>query len=239
MLRIKITLLCFVGALFSGVFAQKCTVKISDEIASWQKHSPKKIEAFLTLAFEFNHVNINATDRKNVHIPILDKGFDTVVYSYMYKGVIYRKQFICKLRAKETYTISPCECCGVFLMVPEQNARRGSVKYMNHSTQTFISESGEFELDTLYKNSDTDFIQSSISMNCGFRPNQLFVADLDYLNPKYQYDQLKLKSESEQELLDKEQLSLIRFSFNFLFLHEEKLLVSIDETGLIFTVELE
>ena len=110
---------------------------------------------------------------------------------------------------------------------------------MNHSNQTFISESGEFELDTLYKNSDTDFIQSSISMNCGFRPNQLFLADLDYLNPKYQYDQLKLKSELEQELLEKEQLSLIRFSFNFLFLHEEKLLVSIDETGLIFTVEME
>lgn len=81
-------------------------------------------------------------------------------------------------------------------------------------------------------------MDSSISMNCGFRPNNIFVADFDYLDKKFDYDNLKSKPVDEQNLLKKEQRSHVLFSFNYLFLHAEKLTVTIDKTGSIFNLTL-
>jgi len=46
------------------------------------------------------------------------------------------------------------------------------------------------------------------------------------------------KSEAEQDELEKEQDGLILFSFNFLFLNQEKLVVTIDATGEYFDIKL-
>ncbi len=75
------------------------------------------------------------------------------------------------------------------------------------------------------------------SVRCAFRFKKQ-VLEPDYLNPKFDYENWQYKSEQEQELLDKEQKDLIRFSFNYLFLHGEKLVVTIDENGRDFRVEL-
>ena len=233
-----LTLLLCLTALFNEVAAQKSIVKINNDVPLMQKNSSRELEVFLSIEFEVNHVKIKATDKQQVRIPVQKSGFDTVNYTFTYNGKVHNEQFICKLRAKEKYTISPCTCCGIFLMTPDQNAQRGSVKYINASKHEFISETGDQEIHALTKNSSTDYIHSFISMNCGFRPNQIFIAEPDYLNPKFDYENWESKTEQEQELLDKEQNDLIRFSFNYLFLHGEKLVVTIDESGRDFRVEL-
>jgi hypothetical protein len=238
MRSLKIILLLCLVAFFNEVAAQKCIVKINDDVPLMQKHSSRDLEVFLSIEFEVNHVKIKATDKKQVRIPVQKTGFDTVNYTFTYNGGVHNEQFICKLRTKEKYTISPCTCCGIFLMTPAQNAQRGSVKYVNASKHEFISETGDQAIHALPKNSSTDYIHSFISMNCGFRPNQIFIAEPDYLNPKFNYENWQSKTEQEQELLDKEQNDLIRFSFNYLFLHGEKLVVTIHESGRDFRVEL-
>lgn len=229
-----VSAVCF----FTELAAQKCIVKISDDVSVMKKQSPRDLEAFLSIEFEVNHVKIKATDKLQVRVPIQKIGFDTVTYSFTYNGKVCNEQFICKLRANEKYTISPCTCCGVFLMTPAQNAQRGSVKYVNESNHEFIAETGDQSIDSLAKKSNTEYIHSFISMNCGFRPNQIFIAEPDYLNQKFDYQNWQHKTEQEQELLDKEQKDLIRFSFNYLFLHGEKLVVTIGENGRNFRLEL-
>ena len=237
MLKLQTFILCLV-ALFNELAAQKCVIKINDNVPLMQKHSARDIEVFLSIEFEVNHVKIKATDKLQVRIPVQKTGFDTVNYTFTYNGKVCNEQFICKLRAKEKYTISPCTCCGIFLMTPAQNAQRGSVKYINASKHELISETADQDIHFLAKNSSTDYIHSFISMNCGFRPNQMFIAEPDYLNPKFDYENWQYKSVQEQALLDKEQKELIRFSFNYLFLHGEKLVVTIDEAGRDFRVVL-
>jgi hypothetical protein len=124
-------------------------------------------------------------------------------------------------------------------MTPSQNAERGYIKYVNKSKREFITESGELELDTLYKKKESDFIFSAISMNCGFRPNKIFVTELDYLNEKFEYENWKNKPVSEQKLLKLEQQSHILFSFNYLFLHKERLIFIIDKTATKYELEIE
>lgn len=237
--RQKIILLLFLSFFINKASAQNCTVKISDKIDFFKQNFKEELDLFLSLEFEINNVKIKANDTNNIIVLTNKAEFDTIKYSFFYRGVIHNDQFICKLRANETYTISPCTCCGIFLMTPSKNAERGYVKYVNNSKRDFIAETGELELDTILKKKKTDYILSSISMNCGFRPNTVFVADFGYLDKKFEYENLKSKPKEEQDLLNKEQQENIRFSFNYLFLHKERLVVTIDETGELFNLTIE
>jgi hypothetical protein len=108
---------------------------------------------------------------------------------------------------------------------------------VNNSSRDFIAETGD-EYLTIEPNQQTGFIHSFISMNCGFRPTNLFIADPSYVDSKFLFENLKSKSEAEQDELEKEREGLILFSFNFLFLHQEKLVVTIDATGEHFDIKL-
>ncbi|MEY4894662.1 MAG: hypothetical protein RL751_1482, partial [Bacteroidota bacterium] len=111
-----LTFLLIVAAFLNEATAQTCTVKIDNDLAQMQQHARGHLEVFMSIAFEVNHVKIKATDKQQVRIPVHQTGFDTVDYTYTYNGDVHHEQFICKLRAKEKYTISPCTCCGIFLM---------------------------------------------------------------------------------------------------------------------------
>lgn len=235
----KLQIILLISAFANSVLAQNCTIGIRDDFDFLKKNFNEELEVFLSLEFEINKVQLKANDSTAIVVSPNKVGFDTINYSFMYRDSMYSDQFICKLRAGETYTISPCTCCGIFLMTPSQNAERGFVKYVNNSNRTFMAETGELEIDTLYKRKETDFIHSSISMNCGFRPNNIFVADFDYLDKKFDYENWKNKTVIEQNLLKKEQQSHILFSFNYLFLHAEKLTVTINKTGEIYNLTLE
>jgi hypothetical protein len=124
-------------------------------------------------------------------------------------------------------------------MTPEKNAKRGFVKFVNQSPKEYLAMVSEFDYETINKNSNTEFIFSSISMNCGFRPNRIFIADSNYLNSKYLYDNWSTKSNEGKRDLEKEQENYIVDSFDFLFLHGERLIVTIDSSGNSFSVDIE
>ena len=68
-------------------------------------------------------------------------------------------------------------------------------------------------------------------MNCGFRPNTISIANIGYTDKKFDYDNWENKTKEEQELLKIEQQSHVVYSFDYLFLHKEKLILTIDKSG--------
>jgi hypothetical protein len=212
-------------------------IKIDQNAKKYFGNDLDELNVFLSLEFEVNHQKIKATDAKTVKVRPYQEGFDTVFFSFFYQDSIHRGMFICKLKGNETYTISPCTCCGLFAIAPSKNAMRGDIKFVNNSSRDFIAETGD-EYLTIEPNKETSFIHSFISMNCGFRPTKLFISDPSYVDSKFLFENLKSKSEAEQDDLEKEREGLILFSFNFLFLHQEKLVVTIDATGEHFDIKL-
>lgn len=218
--------------------AQSCSFKISDRIDFYKNNYPET-ELFFKLQFVINGVKVTTNDTNTINIPINLLGFDSIFYSYKNnKDQIITESALCKLKAKETYSISPCTCCGIFLITPSKNAKRGFVQFINKSNNEYIAIPSEFDHDTLSEKSNTGFIYSSISMNCGFRPNRIFIANQQYFDKKYQYDNWSTKSVEIKKELEIEQETHVVYSFNYLFLHEEKLTVTIDNSGTAFKIDL-
>ena len=225
---------------FKLSLAQTCSISINSADEFLQRNFKQEMSMFFSLEFEINGTRLKSTDTLSAIIDIKKTGFDFISYTYVeMNGKMIHDSFICKLKPGETYSISPCTCCGIFLMTPSKNAKRGFVKFNNNSLKEFTSVVSEFDYDTIPKNSSTAFTHSSISMNCGFRPNKIFIADIDYLNEKFSYINWSAKTQEEKETLLLEQDSLIIYSFNFLFLHEEKLIITINEFADEFKVFLE
>lgn len=223
----------------SSIQAETCRVRISDRINFHPNNNVEEITTFLSMNFELNQSSIAALDSNSITVPINNIGFDTLIYSFLDQhGLTVCDTTICKLKANEMYTIGPCTCCGIFLMTPSKNAARGSVKFLNESSDEFIAMVGSFEYDTIPRLTQTDFIPSEISMNCGYRPNRIFFASFDYIDEKYQYENLKDRPLLEKNSLREEQESHVVYEFTYLFLHEEELIVSIGKEKKYFTVDL-
>ncbi len=239
MCKNKLLILITLLSCLSKIHAETCTIKISDSVDFLKKNYPQEMNYFLSLEFEINDSKIKTINSDSINVTINNVGFDTIKYFYKNsQDEVIRETFICKLRPGETYTISPCTCCGIFLMTPLKNAKRGFVKFENSSQKKYIAVLSEFDYDTIPKLSKTNFIPSLISMNCGFRPNEIFIATFDYQNEKYQYEKWSTKSTQGKKALKLEQESHIIFKFNYLFLHEEKLIVKIDNESNKIKVEL-
>ena len=214
-------------------------IKISDRVDIFKKRFPQEMNYFLTLELEINDSKIKTINPDSINITINNIGFDTIKYLYRNRqNEVIGETFICKLKAGKTYIISPCTCCGIFLMSPSKNAKRGFVRFENNSPEEYLAVTSEFDYDTIPKLSKTNFIPSLISMNCGFRPNKIFISKLDYQNQKYQYENWSTKSTEEKITLKLEQESHIIFKFNYLFLHGEKLIVKINNEANKFKVKL-
>lgn len=230
-------LLLFVGI---NSFAQNCSIKITDDLNDFTQDFEEEMKSFFSLEFIINGITFNSRDTNTISISPNTTVFDTIHYSFIDRnGKTYAETFLCQLRNDETYTISPCVCCGVFLMTPEKNAKRGFVRFNNKSSNEYITIASEIDSDTLYKTSNTDYIFSSISMNCGFRPNQILLARYSYFDEKYQYENWKTKTAKEKELLEQDRKLHLAYQFNFLFLHEEKLTLTIAQDGKTFDLKLD
>jgi hypothetical protein len=219
--------------------AQTCTIKINDRGDLFEAGFEEEMDLFFQVKFVINGVELNTTDTTAIEIQINKAGFDTLHYQYVDQNdKTVNETALCKFRSGETYTVSPCTCCGIFLITPEDNAKRGFVKFKNNSKKEYIAIASEIRSDTLFKKSETEFVFSSISMNCGFRPNRIFIANFDYFNKKYQYENWKTKSREEKKELEKERESHVAYSFNYLFLHEEKIVLTIGKKKGEFHVDL-
>jgi hypothetical protein len=223
---------------FNVIYSQNCSVKIIDESQYFSEGFEVDLKVFFSLKFRINNVELSAINKDSIFIKPNLEGFDTISYSYEYDGNNFEDVFLCKLRPNEKYNISMCTCCGLFLMTPESEAERGGVKYINNSNKEFLAFTSEFDYDTLLRKDSTDYIPSLISVNCNFRPNTIFISDPKYYNSKFDYSNLNKKSTQEKELLIKQQNNYILYSFNYLFLHKEKLNVTIDKSGKKFSLSL-
>lgn len=216
--------------------AQTCTFKISDRVENFGE----EIDNFFMIKFDINGTNVLTTDTTTTKININKAGFDTIHYSYInHKDENVTETALCKFRNGETYTVSPCTCCGIFLITPEKNGKRGFVKFKNESKNEYIGTASEIRADTLFKKSETEYVFSSISMNCGFRPNRILIAEFDYYNKKYGYENWQTQSVERKIELEQEQEGYVAYSFNYLFLHEEKIIVTICKKKSEFQLQIE
>ncbi len=213
----------------SPVKAQTCVFKANQNIGFLKENFEEELALYSTIVLNINGKIFSTIDTGEIIIPVNQSHFDTIRYTYTDRNEIKQDTFICKLRQNEVYTISPCTCCGIFLITPEKNAKRGFIKFENRANQDYIAMFSEAQYDTIPKHADTEFLPSYISMNCGFRPSDVVIAKKEYLNPKYDYENWSKKPVHEIKALKKEQESHILFKTQFLFLHEEKLIVAIDQ----------
>lgn len=208
-------------------YAQTCVLRI-DSADFLESNLQEEINTFLSLEFSINGIPLKATDSIEKIIPLNRNGFDSIRYSYTWNNQQVEKFSLCKFKPDETYKISPCTCCGIFLIVPKSKAERGFVKFVNRSKQLYLGSASEFDFDSIPPKSGTDFLFSAISMNCGFRPSQITVAV-----PEYLHSQLSGAKELKVKRM------MMRGDVPFLFLHGERLIVTIPKNATQFNLKLE
>ena len=184
--------------------ASTCTIQIADKKGFPEANHAPEMKLFMSLEFEINGSAIRPSDSLPIEIAIHPDGFDSIVYSFIdQNGNKVHESSICKLKSGEVYTIYPCVCCGIFLMTPSKDAKRGFVKFKNQSDMDYIAMSSDFNYDTIPGQSATKFKPSLISMNCGFRPNSIFLANFKYLDSQYLYDNWSKQSSDQKAILRK------------------------------------
>lgn len=226
----------FLFFILSFGHSQTCTIKTSKPDFS-EGNFEEEINTFLSLEFSINGIPLKATDSIEKIIPLNRNGFDSIRYSYTWHNQRVEKFSLCKFKPDETYQISPCTCCGIFLIVPKSKAERGFVKFVNRSKQLYLGSASEFDFDSIPPKSSTDFLFSAISMNCGFRPSQITIAVPEYLHDQFE-DENYPKLSGAKELKVK-RMMMIRGDVSFLFLHGEKLVVTIGRNASEFKLEFE
>lgn len=228
----KALLLFLCSLILSCGYTQTCSV-LCKSSGFWEKSGnfEEEMAVFFSLEFSFNGVPLKTTSETQKIIPIHPNGFDTIRYSYTWNGKRIEAFSLCKFRKNEQYTISPCVCCGIFLMRPEKNPERGYVQFVNNSQTTYFGSASEIDTDSIPPNSNTPFQFASISMNCGFRPSQIAVFEPGYFDLKYTYENTSKLPDDEQTRLEAEQEKYIRYNTDFLFLHGERLILTIDKNA--------
>ena len=208
-----------------AISAQNFEIGLTERLFS---RIDKLSNQFKTLVFDINGVIVKATDTIPTICQINNVGFDSISYSYLNrKNKKVNGNFICKFKKDTNYSIKPCDCSGGF-MISANNARRGYVQINNKSNQEIIANITEIDNDTISKKTLTDFKHSSISMNCGFRPSRLLIAKKEYNDEKFKFDNWSSKNINERNELDTERETLILYEQMYLFLHNEKLRITIE-----------
>ena len=234
----KLLFLLFCSLFFSCGYAQTCSIRCNVSRFFETGYQKEEIAVFYSIEFSLNGIPLKTTDKEEKTIPVNQNGFDTIRYSYWWEGEKIEASSLCKFRANERYLLSPCTCCGIFLIIPETEPERGFVQFVNESKNTYLGSASEIETDTILPNSKTPFQFSSISMNCGFRPSEITVFEPEYFNPKYAYEITSKLSDKKREKLESKQNKFIKYDIDFLFLHGERLILTIDKTSK-FSLRLE
>lgn len=236
-LSVKLLFSLLFSAAFCGAQAQSCFLRVNPDLPV--RGFEEELAVFLSLKFTVNGISFGTTTSGEKQIPVLQNGFDTIRYSYFWRGKRIEASSLCKFRSNEHYVLSPCTCCGIFLIVPETKAERGFVQFVNESRSLYWGSASELDYDSIPAMEKTPFLFSSISMNCGFRPSQIVILEPAYFDPKYTYEKLSVLPEEAQNKLEAEQRTFIRYAIDFLFLHGEKLVLSISEDASEFVLKLE
>lgn len=234
----KLLFLILCSLAFSFGYAQTCSIRCKAPHMQEFGNFEEEMSVFYSIEFSLNGVPVKTTDKDEKTIPVNQNGFDTIRYSYLWRGEKIEAVSLCKFRLNERYVISPCTCCGIFLITPEKKPERGFVQFINKSKSTYLGSASEIETDSIPPNSKTPFQFSSISMNCGFRPSQIAVFEPGYFDPKYDYEITSKLPDDKKDELESEQNKFIKYNMDFLFLHGERLILTIDKASK-FSLSLE
>jgi len=175
-------------------------------------------ESYFSLKIVINGDTLKYNDSTNYSFKASVTNFDTITYSFIYNKSLIEDTFLCKFKAYYTYSILPCTCCGLFLIVPKDSiSKRGFVKTKNNSTKNICANVSEIELLNVPKQTETEFIFSSISMNCGFRPSEILITKPKYSSEKYNYENWSQLSKKKQMALNKKRETYVIKRWNYLF----------------------
>lgn len=173
---------------------------------------PNSFEEFQQFTFVFNGKRFTGRDTLEQTIP-LNKRLDECL-AILGKDTL---QFFTKFLPNETYILRPGCCCAAFTLEAKNNPKRGSVYFKNKTNRTLSFVVAEANGDTVERNSAIDLFAHESAM-CYFKPCSVLLAEMDYLDAKYDYTNEELNYDS----LWAEQKKFILGMANFHFLHGEK-----------------
>ncbi|MEW5677093.1 hypothetical protein ABGT15_12335 [Flavobacterium enshiense] len=194
--------------------AQESILKVGD-LREFKSAFKEEIEVFKSLKFNINGRTFCIKDSLKITFPVNDKQFDTIRYSYILKGKEYKDMAIAKFKQNEEYKLWPCVCCGIF-GISTNKPERGVVRFKNTSKKKFIGITGDFDYEVIEPKSLSKYYFSSISMNCGYTPNELSIYDFNFKN-------------NLDEALDK--LGDEKYAVNFLYISGEKITIEYLDKG--------
>jgi len=208
--------------LFNVSFSQTANIRVK-----YLEIKNLKSKTFDSLVFIINGIELSSTDSEPKTFKLQKNGFDN--FSYYYKGEKDKiiTELKCKFKPNNSYKIVPCICCGEFMLEADSLPKRGSVRFVNETNRKLIGIRSDFNLDTINKKSTTQYLPSDISMNCGFREFYIEIAEFDYANPKFDYNETN--TDLQNDKLNEEQEKLWITKTPFLFLHGEKLTATYDD----------
>jgi len=133
--------------------------------------------------------------------------------------------FATKFKAKNTYIIRPGCCCAYFTLEAEENSRRGTFSFTNHTNQDIGIVVAEANIDTVLINKTKEIFSYESAM-CLFKPCSIVLAEIEYLAEKYVYaNNLTANYDS---LWEEQKKHILAIDF-FHFLHGEKIEILYDE----------
>lgn len=197
-------------------FAQTATIKFMPGLGE----EPDGYRTEFSMAI--NGKTLKVKDSLPQKILLNKKGFDKCT-AIIGKDTLH---FLAKFRKDEKYIVQPGCCCAFFILVPENNPRRGTVSFTNTTKESLLLIAAEANIEEVTPGGTmTEFTHESAM--CMFKPCSIVIAKTAYNDPKYDYDgdgkdYDSLWAEQEQYIVD---------STWFHFMHGEKIKVRLDEVS--------
>src|SRR5690606_19539809 len=149
-------LLCLLT--LSAGYTQTCSIRSKASVLfSISDNFEQEKAVYYSIEFSFNGVPVKTSSEDTTTIPVNPNGLDTIQYSYLWEGERIEEIGLCKFGANEPCVVSPCVCCGIFLVVPEKHPERGFVQFVNKCKTPYEVSTSEIESDRLEGNSKAPF----------------------------------------------------------------------------------
>ncbi len=171
-------------------------------------------------SLEINGKALKIIDSLPQQISLNKKGFDKCI-AIIGKDTLH---FLAKFRKDEHYVVQPGCCCAYFMLMPENNPQRGTVRFKNKTKENLLLiTAGANSEEVASGETKTEFTYESAM--CMFKPCSIVIAKTEYNNPKYDY----YGAGKDYETLWQEQKKHIVDVTWFHFMHSEKIAVELDE----------
>jgi len=199
----------------STVYCQCSNVKLIETTL------PNQFADFDKIKFIFNGIEFFGSEKGIFEIEP-NIGFDNGI------AVIKNDtlKFKLKFKANENYVLKAGCCCSAFILVPEQNARRGTVELLNKFKKNLNIILAEANFDTIEVNSIKTPIFAFESAMCRFKPASILITELEYNDQRFKFT----NNDKLNKSLSNKRKTFILYENWFHFLHGEKIELVFDQS---------